>query len=143
MTNKRNSFYGDFMPGRYGLPEPYVGRRIKSAQKCADEGGCVLDVARLWGVTYTAAFTFLRKHDLGTLETLKANRPTGVLVPREEIRRRIGIYYHATKAGRSKNSAAKEIGITLPGLTNWLKTNVPDGIDQAYEDYFGEEEIAA
>lgn len=99
-----------------------------------------MDLAKAWGVTYHGAYNFLVKHDLDLLKRILANGPVTFQVSSEEAQRRIKTCFDHLKSGGTLASASRELNITQPALTLWLKRHAPDGIEQAYEDYIGTEE---
>lgn len=140
---KNPTFSQTDVAGRGGIGQLYLQRRLRSAREFRDDGKSLMALSELWGISYHGAYAFLSDYDQCLLREIMQNKSRGVLVSQEETRRRIQITYRHLTSGGTKTSASREIGMSLPGLSLWLKNNVSDGICQAYEDYFEEEEMAA
>lgn len=99
-----------------------VGHNARRAKgwDIARAGGCQLDLARAEGVTPEAISKWLDMWpELRT--ALKENSWQLLSTPIDEADKRLRIVALSDIEGRSRSSAAREIGITAPGLFLWLR----------------------
>jgi transposase len=130
------------LPSRLGVSYHVERNRLRSAREYAAAGKSLMEVSKLWGVSYVAAYKFLRKRDEALAREIMQNRGPGNPIPASEHTRRVHAVYRAIKEGRTKADVARELGITPQALQLWLKRVCSDGIEQAYQDYSEEKEFA-
>lgn len=99
-----------------------AGHRERRAKgwEVATAGGCQLDLARACGVTPEAISKWLDMWP-ELRAALKENSWQFMSTPIDEADKRLRIVALSDIAGRSRSSAAREIGITSPGLHLWLR----------------------